>query len=37
MSASSDSRPWNIFGSDGSIEIEVELWAIQYANHILIV
>jgi hypothetical protein len=25
MSESSDSRPWYIFGSDGSIEIEAEL------------
>jgi hypothetical protein len=25
MFDSSESRPWNIFGSDGSIEIELEL------------
>jgi hypothetical protein len=25
MSESSESRPWNILGSDGSMEIELEL------------
>jgi hypothetical protein len=25
MPESSESRPWNIFGSDGNIEIELEL------------
>jgi hypothetical protein len=25
MSESSESRPWNIFGSDGNMDIELEL------------
>jgi hypothetical protein len=42
ISEISESRPWNIFGSEGSIEIEVELeitvsnWLLDESNHYLL-